>query len=132
VTISRGTPIVIALFLVACANHEGQYEPACIAYEGDRIELKDGRFEWHRFTDQRTVDKSGNTVDPFPNFPKTGAYKFSDSRLLFSTSDGTSLDEWFVVTHAGDRYLLTPTQHNAFSESNEMPDCALKLAKTDS
>jgi hypothetical protein len=119
------------LLLAACANHEGRYEPACIAYEGDKVELKDGRFEWHRFTDQREVGEDGNVVKPFPDYPKTGTYTLSDSRMQFSVSDGATVDDRFLVVHAGDRYLLTRKQHNAFTESNDMPECALKLAGTD-
>lgn len=129
--ISRPATLLITLFLASCANHEGQYEPACIAYEGDRIELKDGRFEWQRFTDQREVDQDGNVVKPFPDFPKTGTYTLSDSRMQFNTSDGVTLDDRFLVEHDGERYLLTGSQHNNFVERNDLPDCVLKLAGTD-
>lgn len=120
--------VFLALLLASCANHEGQYEPDCIAFEGDKIVLRDGRFEWHRFTDQRTVDEEGNVVDPFPGFPRSGTYKRSGARLDFDASDGTQIDYWFVVEHAGQRYLLNPKQHNAFVDSGDMPRCALKLS----
>jgi len=131
VNILRLALVVLSFFLAACANHDGQYEPACIAYEGDNIELIDGRFEWHRFTDQREVDEDGNIVNPFPDYPKTGTYKLSGSRMQFTASDGVAIDDWFLVEHAGERYLLKQKQHNAFIESNDMPECALKFTRTD-
>lgn len=126
------TAIVLFLPLAACVDHEGKYEPACIAYEGDTIELRGGRFEWHRFTDQRAIDANGNVVDPFPGFPKTGAYEISGARLQLVTTDGADLDDWYRVTHAGEQYLLTETQHNVFVERNEIHECALKRVGSDS
>jgi len=131
VNISRLAFLAITLLFVSCANHEGWYEPDCIAYEGDKIELRDGRFEWQRFTDQREVDQNGNVAEPFPDYPKTGTYTLSDSRIQLITKDGTALGDWFLVVHAGKRYLLTPKQHNAFTESNDMPRCVLKLTGID-
>jgi len=124
--------IVVALFLSACANHEGIYEPACIAYEGDKIELQDGRFTWQRYTDERTVDDAGNVVEPFPGFPKTGSYRVSAEKLELVTDDNVSLDDWFIVEHARQRYLLDAEQHNAFLEGGELPRCALEFSATDS
>ncbi|MDH3640277.1 MAG: hypothetical protein OES09_17690 [Gammaproteobacteria bacterium] len=129
--ILRTVVIAFALFLAACANHEGQYEPACIAYEGDKIGLKGGHFKWHRFTDERKVDDSGNVKKPFPEFPKEGTYTLSDSRIEFQATDGTPIDDRILVEHAGERYLLTSKQHNVFMASNDMPECALKFTRTD-
>jgi len=127
VTIFRTILIALPLLLTACANHEGLYEPGCIAYEGSQIELKDGRFEWHRFTDERVVDKEGTIVNLFPGFPKSGTYRIASGRLEFITDGDVRLDDWFVVTQAKQRLLLTAKQHNAFLESGELPDCALRL-----
>lgn len=131
-TIFRTTLIVLTLLIAACANHEGLYEPGCIAYAGDRIELKDGRFEWQRFTDQRVVDDDGNEVDLLPGFPKKGMYRLAAGRVEFVTYDDVRLDDWFVVELAGQRYLLTEKQHDAFLDSKKVPDCALQLTGTDS
>jgi hypothetical protein len=128
----RTAIIVSALLFAACANHEGLYEPACIAYEGDRMTLRDGRFEWQRFTDQRSVDDDGNIVNPFPGFPKTGTYDFVAGRLELVTNDGVRLDDWFVVVQDGQRYLLTNKQHIAILDGNERPECALRLTDNDS
>jgi hypothetical protein len=127
VTASRTIRILIALSLAACASNEGTYEPACVAYEGDRLNLAAGRFEWQRFTDERVVNESGDVVAPFPGFPKSGTYRISDDRLELVTDDGVRLDDWFVVDHAGQRYLLDAKQHNIFVDSSELPECALRF-----
>ncbi len=118
--------IAAALLLAACANHDGRYEPACIAYEGDTIDLRKGRFEWDRFTDQRSIDAEGKVVDPFPDYPKAGAFRLDSGQLAFVMADGTKLARWHPVTHAGRQYLLTTEQHDEFMASQAMPDCALR------
>lgn len=128
----RITLIALTLLLSACANQEGVYEPACVAYEGDRVELKGGRFEWQRFTDERVVDAAGNVVPPFPGFPKTGTFRESNGRLEFFTDDRVRLDDWFLVESAGQRYLLDAKQHNAFLDSGAPPECALKFTAANS
>ncbi len=130
--LSRTLLIVLALLFSACANHEGMYEPACIAYQGDQIELQNGRFTWQRYTDERTVDAAGNVVEPFPGFPKTGAYRVTAGRLELTTDDNVRLNDWFIVEHAGQRYLLKAEQHKAFLEGGELPKCALELTAADS
>ncbi len=131
-TIFRTALIVFMLLMAACASHDGLYEPACIAYAGDRIELKDGRFEWHKFTDERVVDKDGIIVKPFPEFPKSGTYRITSGRLQLTTDKDLRLDDWFVVVHAKQRYLLNGAQHDTFVQSAKPPDCALRLTRTDS
>ncbi len=131
-TFFRTALILLTLLIAACANHEGLYEPACIAYEGDRIELKDGRFEWQRFTDERTVDEAGKVLNPFPGFPRLGTYREKAGRLTLVTDKDVRLDDWFVVVRGEQHYLLTTRQHNAFLESGELPDCVLRLTGTGS
>lgn len=131
-TIVRPTLILLTLLLAACASHEGLYEPDCIAYEGDRIELKDGRFEWHRFTDERVVDNDGTIVNSFPDFPKSGTYRIASGRLELVTDKDMRLDDWFVVVRAKQHYLLTTSQHATFLKSDKLPACALRLTRTDS
>jgi hypothetical protein len=120
--------ILLTLLIAACANHEGLYEPACVAYEGDRIQLKGGRFEWQRFTDERAVDEAGKGANPFPGFPRLGTYRAKAGRLTLVTDEDVRLDDWFVVVHAQQHYLLTTGQHDAFLESGELPECVLRLA----
>lgn len=131
-TIFRTILLALALLLTACANHEGLYEPACIAYQGDRIELKDGRFEWHRFTDERIVDTDGSLVNSFPGFPKSGTYRIVSGRVELVTDRDLRLDDWFVVERGKRHYLLTAGQHDAFLQSDKLPDCALRLTAGDS
>ena len=130
-TIFRPALILLTLLLAACASHEGLYEPACIAYEGDRIELNDGRFEWHRFTDERVVDNDGTIVNSFPDFPKSGTYRIASGRLQLITDKGLSVDDWFVVVRTKQHYLLTASQHATFLQNDKLPDCALRLTRTD-
>ncbi|MBT8102639.1 MAG: hypothetical protein KJO95_06685 [Gammaproteobacteria bacterium] len=118
-----------ALLLGACASHEGLYEPSCIAFEGDRIALMDGRFEWQRFTDQRVVDDDGKIVKPFPGFPKTGTYKLMSGQLELVTAGNERLDNWFMVKKDGQNYLLTAKQHTTFINSGKLHECALRLSK---
>jgi hypothetical protein len=115
------------LSFVACANYDGIYEPACIAFEGDRIELRAGRFSWQKFTDQRTVDAEGNIEKPFPGFPITGFYSVDAGRLRLTTEDDLPLDDWFFVNRAGRHYLLTGKEYDAFVEDDYLPKCALTL-----
>ena len=126
----RAVLIFLALLFAACAGYEGIYEPSCIAFEGDRMELRAGRFSWHRFTDQQTVNSEGNIEKPFPGFPKTGTYRVEAGRLRLTTEDGVRLEEWFIVKRAGQSYLLTGKQHEALVESNYLPECECALALT--
>ena len=116
-----------ALLLAACASHEGLYEPGCIAFEGHRIKLEGGRFEWQRFTDQRVIGDDGKIVDPFPGFPKTGTYSRSATRVDLRADDGSSLDSWFLVEQGEQVYLLTGPQHDAVTAGKPIPACALVL-----
>jgi hypothetical protein len=127
VTATRTILILLALSLAACASNEGTYEPSCVAYEGDRLKLAAGRFEWQRFTDERVVNESGDVVEPFPGFPKSGTYRVNDDKLELVTNDGVRLDDWFVIEHAGQRYLLDAKQHNTFVDTSELPECALRF-----
>lgn len=122
------TSAFIVLALTACASHEGVYEPACIAFEGDRIELRGGRFSWDRFTDQRSVDADGNVIDAFPDFPKSGKYTLDAERLSFVTDDGIRLTDWFLFEQQGQRYLLTDAQREHYLDTAALPRCALLLA----
>ena len=119
--------IPLALLITACAGHDGLYEPGCIAYEGNRIELQRGRFEWRRFTDQRVVGADGKIVEPFPGYPKTGSYGWSAGRLELSGDDGMKLDDWFLVEQQGRSYLLSGAQYDAYLANDTVPKCALTL-----
>lgn len=121
--------LVTILALSGCRDPEGVFEPACIAYEGDRITLSDGRFEWHRFTDERRVDESGNPVDPFPGYPKRGSYERDDARVLFFTDDGEQLAERYLFEDRKRIYLLTWDENEAVLNGEGLPACALRLSE---
>ena len=117
-----------ASLLVGCASTmQGTFEPACIAYEGDRVALSEGRFEWQRFTDAVAVDQDGNRIDPFPGYPKTGRFEQDGERLSWDADDGSTIDERYLLEHRGRTYLLTWDQNEAVLDGEEMPACALVL-----
>ncbi len=121
-----------AMLLTACASSpEGVFEPACIAYSGDRIELGrglgKGRFEWDRFTDAVSVDNEGNRIDPFPGYPKAGRFETDGERVSFRADDGTALDERYLLDHRGRTWLLSYEQNEAVLDGEAMPNCALVL-----
>lgn len=130
-TLSRGLLIAFTLSLAACAGHEGVYQPACTAYEGDTLELDSGRFEWRRFTDERVVNQDGEVVAPFPGFPKSGTYTVSKGRLELVTDDNDRLQDWFIVESDAQRYLLDARQHDAFLATGALADCPLRLTPAD-
>ena len=130
-TVSRPLLLVLALSLAACAGHDGVYEPACTAYEGDTLKLDSGRFEWRRFTDERIVNEDGNAIAPFPGYPKTGTYRVLDGRVELVTDGNEQLPDWFIVDSGGQRYMLDAGQHNAFLAGGALPECPLKLTPAD-
>ncbi|MEM8817247.1 MAG: hypothetical protein AAGE85_15590 [Pseudomonadota bacterium] len=122
----RVATLLAALFSFGCASVEGVFEPSCIAYAGDRIEFRNDRFEWSRFTDVRNIDRDGNEIDAFPDYPKAGTYKIDSATIEFVTDDGSALDDHFLLERNGDLYLLTREQHDAVTAGESMPDCALR------
>lgn len=129
---SRLSFIAFVSLLAACAGHEGVYEPACTAFEGDTLTLEGGRFEWRRFTDERAVNQAGEVIAPFPGFPKSGTYRLSNGRLELVSDDNVQLPDWFAVDSDGQHYLLDAKQHKAFLASGGLPDCPLRLTTADS
>ncbi len=125
--------VLAASCLAACASGpEGVFEPACIAYAGDRIELSKGRFEWDRFTDAVTVDDEGNRIDPFPGYPKTGSFETDGEKVSWIADDGSALDERYLLDYRGRTWLLSYEQNEAVLDGEAMPDCALVLAEDSS
>lgn len=125
--------LILAACVAGCASHQGLYEPACMAFAGETIELRDDEFRWQRFTDEVGVDDNGNLIDPFPGFPKSGGYTVSNATVqLHPSDDSDSVTRHLHKQHDGV-YLLTPEQHAAVVGGADMPDCALrqKPAKTD-
>ena len=124
--IRRVALLCVVCVLAACKNYEGVFEPACTAYEGDRVELRDGNFEWQRFTDQRAVDENGEVVDPFPDFPKAGSYEILNERVSLSAEDGSKLGDRFLVERGGELYLLSAAQNTSVLSGQDIPRCALR------
>jgi hypothetical protein len=123
----RTTLILCALItLAACTELEGVFEPACMAFEGDRVVLRDGRFEWHRFTDERRIDDKGNVIESFPGYPITGNYKLSRGKVRFNADSGARLADHYLVEEQGALYLLTAEQYKAVSDGDAIPSCALR------
>ena len=117
---------LLALLTAGCANVEGVFEPACIAFEGDRITLDNGRFEWARFTDVRPIGEDGKEIDPFPDYPKNGRYTVQSQTVEFRTDGGDLLDDHYLLEHNGSLYLLTSGQHARFSDGQSLPECVLR------
>jgi hypothetical protein len=118
-----------ALLLTACASQiDGTFEPACIAYEGDRITLADGRYEWQRFTDQVEVDESGERIDPFPGYPISGTYVQVKDQISLVPDGSTAKAERYLLEHRDELYLLTYDENEAVLDGEEMPGCALRRA----
>ena len=122
----RLVTVIAALFLCGCSSIEGIYAPACVAYEGDEIELVDGNFTWRRFTDQRHVDENGEAVDPFPNYPKNGSYEYRDPMLVLSPHEGAANSGFFPLKKAGVVYLLTEAENQRYELDGEIAECALR------
>jgi hypothetical protein len=128
------TKVAIILASLACTaacatndNVAGTYAPSCVAFEGDTIELADDRFTWDKFTDEVSVDKAGNEVDPFPGFPVRGTYTVEDDVVSLVTNVGELAAELYLVHRPGQVYLLTKAEFDAWQSSGTVPDCALLL-----
>jgi len=131
VTLNRLTVFGFFLLLAACANHDGVFEPACMALEGDKIVLRDGTFSWQRFTDHINISDDGERIDPFPDFPKNGLYTVKQGHVLLYDDNGDTLTERKLLEHDGQQYLLTIKQHHDFESGMAIPKCALRRVSTD-
>ena len=80
--------VLVASMLAACISHEGVYTPACMAYAGDRIELRNDRFAWEKFTDSVVVDDNGDVVNQFPGYPMHGTYSIDGQTVMMETAAG--------------------------------------------
>ena len=125
--------LVVATFLSACSDEiDGTYEPACIAYAGDRVVLAEGRFEWHKFTDEVRLDKAGERIDPFPGYPKSGSFEMGRyDQLVFSADDGSELGDRYPMEYRDHIYLLSYDDNEAVLDGEDMPNCALRLVEPD-
>ena len=128
---SKALALVSSLAVTAgCAADmkiAGTYNPSCVAFEGNTIELSDSRFTWDKFTDEVTIDDSGNKVDPFPGFPVRGTYVVDDDVVRLTTDVGELAGEMHLVRRPGQVYLLTAAEFDAWERDGAVPACALLL-----
>lgn len=122
-----------ATLLSACSDEiDGTFEPACIAHAGDRIVLAEGRFEWHKFTDEVHVDDNGERIDPFPGYPKSGRFELGPyEQIVFQADDGSSVDDRYPMEYRDHVYLLDYEQNEAVLDGESMPNCALRRVEDD-
>ena len=124
-------PLAI-LSLTACNSLEGTFEPDCMAFEGDRVVFANGRYEWHKFTDERRIDDDGNVIEPFPGYPSSGRYTLSRSTVEFVAEQGAQPGDMYLFETDTDAYLLT-REHNAAAVAGDgLPTCPLRLKATNS
>jgi len=127
-TASRAAMLAgLVVLLAGCRDIEGEYLPGCTAFAGSRIELADGRYSWDRFTDARRIDADGNVVDPYPNFPKTGAYERDGPAVRLLDADGGQAGIWFLHRTDDGLLLLDEAQQKAWEQEGGFPDCPLML-----
>ena len=125
------TSVAMCAGCAAGSDVTGTYSPSCVAFEGNTIELAENGFTWDKFTDEVTVDDSGNTVDPFPGFPVRGTYAIEGDVVSLTTSVGELAAELYLVRRPDQVYLLTAEEHAAWQKDGTVPKCALLLGAGD-
>lgn len=122
--------IIVALTAVVsigCAPYEGSYAPDCIAYEGNRIDLNDGRFVWEKFSDQVFVNDDGEVVNQFPGYPMTGTYRIDGKSIHMESDTGAPVQSMYLHQRDKRHYLLTAEQSAELEKSGNYAECALIL-----
>ena len=112
--------------LAGCKSVDGVYLPACMAYAGDRFELKDGAVVWDKFTDQIRVDDSGEPIDPFPDYPQTGSYGLDGDVLTIVIEGAGTAERFHLHRDNGRLLLLTAAQQRAWESGGRYDDCVLE------
>ena len=123
--------IPVLALLGACSSIDGLYAPACVAYEGDEIQLLEGRFTWRRFTDERKVDEQGQPVDPFPGYPKQGSYEYRDPVVILSPDSDPENAGFFLLEEKRGVFLLTGAEKQRYDIDGQIPECALQRSSDD-
>lgn len=123
--------LFVGVILCGCSSIEGLYVPACTAYEGDEIQLVEGRFTWRRFTDERMLDEQGQPVDPFPAYPKSGVYEYSEPVLILTPDGDSENTGFFLLDEKRGVYLLTGAEKQRYDIDGEIPECALRRTADD-
>ena len=122
--------ILASVLLAACKTPAGTFEPACEAFAGDRITLRQSGFIWEKFTDVRQVDDDGNLIAPFPGFPKQGRVDRQGAELNMIATDGAVLPTMWLHETDGQVFLLTEQQRAELEGGQPMDECALKLRES--
>ena len=118
--------LLLLVCLAGCKAIDGTYFPGCAAYAGDRVELRNGRFKWDKFTDAIEVDEAGKPVDSFPDYPKHGDYRIDDTTLTFTFEGGGPTETFHIHEHESmGLQLLTDAQLAAVEVGGLDEDCAL-------
>lgn len=121
--------LLAGALLTGCAAGGGVYEPACIAFEGDRVEITGKRFVWDRFTDELRVDADGREIDLFPDFPKTGRVEVRAGRVRFYPESGDPIDTHYLLKRGSATYLLSGEERTRVMSGADMPECALRRVR---
>jgi hypothetical protein len=123
-----------ALLLSACpANSlEGDFSPSCMAFAGDTIALKNGKFAWDKFTDQVRIGADGKKVDQFPDHPVKGTYTTEEHRVTFHPNSGLQPDFSYWVAVDDDIYLFTADEMQEWQATGAVPRCALVFSQSSS
>ena len=120
--------VLTVILLTGCKQLEGTYYPGCVAFEGDKLVLREGTVVWDRFTDQIIVDVDGKAMDPFPDYPKTGRYKV-DGNLLYLELEDSNITRTFHIRRLDDRVLLLNAENLAeWKRTGQYNECVLTLA----
>lgn len=119
--------VIVTCLLTACASHEGIYSPACAAYAGSNIELRNDQFTWEKFTDSVVVDDEGEIINQFPDYPMQGSYRIDGQTVIMETAAGEALANLYLHQDGERRYLLTAEQNEAWKQTGEYSDCPLVL-----
>ncbi|MDH3531965.1 MAG: hypothetical protein OEO82_03490 [Gammaproteobacteria bacterium] len=119
------TITALAALLTGCLAIEGTYYPACVAYEGSKVQLRDGNFVWDKFTDQVHVDDNGNVVDQFPDYPKRGAYAIDGREVRMYFEADQAEETLYVRQHDHRLLLLTAAELAEWEKTGRYSDCAL-------
>ena len=122
--------LILSSAMLGCTTVDpvGDYAPACTAFAGDTIELKDGRFVWDKFTDARRVTADGKVEDQFPAHPMRGRYVIEKDKLILKPDAGGVTSVFYLVNKDGQNYVLNVVQHSEWKATGSMPTCALMQA----
>lgn len=123
--------VFTGVILCGCSSIDGLYVPACTAYEGDEIQLVEGRFTWRRFTDERRLDEQGQPVDMFPGYPKSGVYEYSEPVLILTPDGDAENTGFFLLDEKRGTFLLTGAEKQRYDIDGQIPECALRRTAED-